>query len=417
MKSLLTTLCLVLLCQFVYAQRIKTDKFEYKYIKLPLNPLDKSIKNYQSFVTSSYDAENTRLKNEYEAEKQKAEDDYQREMAEYPAKVKEADEKYERDMAEWKKKSLVDKFVEKRILEENNKPQKQVVNKPYKRFVQEPALKKSYDYAPLANTYLQLEGFENNPNNAVQIIATLNGFEYTSPKQVSEVKKEMIASNGTVNSVNVTYYNIEFTYRHTMSVKAVGPDGRELFNITPQELNSYKVYKSPQTKTSQQINELQLKSMFEEKVLQENLTLLSDLVNDRIGYRRQPRNAALDYVNDKKVDYSDLLLAYNEGLSGLMTIAIDEESAKVKISKATELWNKALKESNLNDKKARIDKDVTMSLYFNLLECHFASRNLEEADKVLSAMGMVQMSNQDRKNKEKYDELFIDLRKRVLTNK
>ena len=157
--------------------------------------------------------------------------------------------------------------------------------------------------------------------------------------------------------------------------------------------------------------------MFEEKDLQENLTLLSDLVNDRIGYRRQPRNDALDYVNDKKVDYSDLLLAYNEGLSGLMTIAIDEESAKVKISKATELWNKALKESNLNDKKARIDKDVTMSLYFNLLECHFASRNLEEADKVLSAMGMVQMSNQDRKNKEKYDELFIDLRKRVLTNK
>ena len=357
------------------------------------------------------------MKAEYEAEKQKAEDDFQRETAEYPVKVKEADEKYEKEMAEWKKKSLVDKFVEKRILEENNKPQKQVVNKPYKRYVQEPALKKSYDYAPLANTYLQLEGFENNPNNAVQIIATLNGFEYTSPKQVSEVKKEMIASNGTVNSVNVTYYNIEFTYRHTMSVKAVGPDGRELFNITPQELNTYKVYKSPQTKTSQQINELQLKSMFEEKVLQENLTLLSDLVNDRIGYRRQPRNATLDYVNDKKVDYSDLLLAYNEGLSGLMTIAIDEESAKAKISKATELWNKALKESNLTDKKARIDKDVTMSLYFNLLEYHFASRNLEEADKVLSAMGMVQMSNPDRKNKEKYDELFIDLRKRVLTNK
>jgi hypothetical protein len=27
------------------------------------------------------------------------------------------------------------------------------------------------------------------------------------------------------------------------------------------------------------------------------------------------------------------------------------------------------------------------------------------------------MSNQDRKNKEKYDELFVDLRKRILTNK
>ena len=417
MRSILFLSCLMLICQFSYAQKIKTDKFDYKYIKLPTNPLDKSVKNYQSLVLASYDDENNRLKAEYEAEKQKAEDDFQRETAEYPVKLKEADEKFEKEMAEWKKKSLVDKFVEKKILEENNKPQKQVVNKPYKRYVQEPKLKRSYDNAPLANTYLQLEGFVNDPNNAVQIIATMNGFEYTAPKQVSEVRKEMQTSNGTVNSVNVTYYNIEFTYRHTMSVKVIGPDGRELFNLSPQELNSYKVYKSTATKTTQAIDEKQLVNMFDEKILQENLTFLGNLVNDRIGYKREPRSTSLDYVNDKKVDYSDLLQAYNEGLSGLMTIAADEESGKTKIAKATEFWKNALAESNLTDKKARIDKDVTMSLYFNLLEAYFATRNIEEADKVFSKMASVQLSNQDRKNKEKYEELFIDLRKRVLTNK
>ena len=401
----------------MYSQRIKTDKFEYKYIKLPLNPLNKSIKNYQSVVLASYDDENNRLKAEYEAEKQKAEDDFQRETAEYPVKVKEAEEKYEKDMAEWKKKPLVDKFVEKNILEENNKPQKQVVNKPYKRYVQEPKLKKSYDNAPLANTYLQLDGFVNDPNNAVQIIGTMNGFEYTQPKLVNEVRKEMQTTNGNVNSVNVTYYYVEFTYRHTMSVKAIGPDGRELFNLSPQELNTYKVYKSTATKTTQVVDEKQLVNMFDEKILQENLTFLGNLVNDRIGYKREPRNTSLDYVNDKKVDYTDLLQAYNEGLSGLMTIAADEESAKTKVAKATELWNKALSESNLTDKKARIDKDVTMSIYFNLLEAYFATRNIEEADKVFSKMATVQMSNQDRKNKEKYEELFVDLRKRILTNK
>jgi pentatricopeptide repeat protein len=58
-----------------------------------------------------------------------------------------------------------------------------------------------------------------------------------------------------------------------------------------------------------------------------------------------------------------------------------------------------------------------MSIYFNLLEAYFATRNIEEADKVFSKMASVQLSNQDRKNKEKYEELFIDLRKRVLTNK
>jgi hypothetical protein len=202
-----------------------------------------------------------------------------------------------------------------------------------------------------------------------------------------------------------------------MSVKAIGPDGRELFNLSPQELNTYKVYRSTATKTTQAIDEKQLVNMFDEKILQENLTFLGNLVNDRIGYRREPRSTSLDYVNDKKVDYSDLLQAYNEGLSGLMTIAADEESGKSKIAKATEFWKNALAESNLTDKKARIDKDVTMSLYFNLLEAYFATRNIEEADKIFSKMASVQLSNQDRKNKEKYEELFIDLRKRILANK
>ena len=417
MRSILILSCLMLICQFSFAQRIKTDKFDYKYIKLPTNPLDKSIKNYQSTVFSSYDEENNRLKNEYELEKQKAEAEFQKETAEYPAKVKEAEEKYEREMAEWKKKSLVDKFVEKKILEENNKPQKQVVNQPYKRFVSEPKLKKSYDYGSLANTYLQLDGFENNPNNAVQIIATLNGFEYTPPKQMTEVKKEMSASNGNVTTNNVTYYNIEFTYRHTMSVKAIGPDGREIFNLSPQELNTYKVYKSTATKTAQPINEQQLISTFEEKILQENLAFIGGLVNDKIGFKRELRSSSLDYVNDKKGEYTDLLQAYNEGMSGLMSIAVDEESGKSKISKATEIWHKALKESSLTDKKARIDKDVTMSIYFNLLECYFAAKDLDEADKVFTTLSAVQLSNQDRKNKEKYQELFIDLRKRILSNK
>jgi hypothetical protein len=58
-----------------------------------------------------------------------------------------------------------------------------------------------------------------------------------------------------------------------------------------------------------------------------------------------------------------------------------------------------------------------MSIYFNLLECCFATRNIDEADKIFSTLSTVQLSNQDRKNKEKYQELFIDLKKRILANK
>ena len=122
-------------------------------------------------------------------------------------------------------------------------------------------------------------------------------------------------------------------------------------------------------------------------------------------------------VMDKKVDYSDLLQAYNEALSGLMSISVDEESAKTKINKAIDLWNAALKESNLTDKKARIDKDITISIYFNLLECYFATRNVIEADKVMSAIGGIQISPKDRKLKEAYETIYVDLRKRLAVNR
>jgi hypothetical protein len=400
----------------LFAQRIKSDKFDYKYIKLPAEPIDKSIKSYQSAIYAPFEVENQRLRNEYEAEKIKAEEDYQRDLAAYPELVKAADEKYAKEMEAWKKKSLVDKIVEKEILNENNKPQKPNVNKPYKRNVPEPQLKKSYDFNALASTYLQLEGFEKNTQNAVQIVATLNGFEYIRPKQVTEVKKVTTAANGNVTTNDVTYYSIEFSYRHTMSVKAVLPDGREILNLSPQELNTYKVYKSNGTTTSQPIVEDQLVRTYEEKILQENLTLLGNLVNDKIGYKREQRNAVLEYPVDKKVNYSDMLQAYNEALSGLMSISVDEESAKSKINKAIELWNTALKESDVNDKKARIDKDITISIYFNMLECYFATRNIAEADKVFSALGGIQISNADRKTKEKFETLFVELRKRVSVN-
>jgi hypothetical protein len=416
MKSFtLLSLC-ILASMNVFAQRIKSDKFDYKYIKLPAEPIDKSIKNYQSAIFAPFEIENQRLRNEYEAEKIKAEEDYQKELAAYPELVKAADEKYAKEMEAWKKKSLVDKIVEKEILNENNKPQKPNISKPYKRNVPEPQLKKSYDFNALASTYLQLEGFEKNTQNAVQIVATLNGFEYIRPKQVTEVKKVTSASNGNVTTSDVTYYSIEFSYRHTMSVKAVLPDGREILNLTPQELNTYKVYKSNGTTTSQPINEEQLVRTYEEKILQENLTLLGNLVNDKIGYKREQRNAVLEYPVDKKVNYSDMLQAYNEALSGLMSISVDEESGKAKINKALELWNTALKESDLNDKKARIDKDITISIYFNMLECYFATRNIAEADKVFSALGGIQISNADRKTKEKFETLFVELRKRISVN-
>ncbi len=416
MTKITTTLflSLLLICKLGITQNIKDEYVEYRFIKLPLTPLPSNIQNYQSFIDAPYESENKRLQEKYEAEKRLADEEYQMEKAAYPAKVKAAEDKYNAEMEEWKKKSFGEKLVEKQILGENNKPVKQIPYAPYPRTVRMPELKTTYNYPVLASTYLILDGFANKQENAVKIEVTLYGYDYTEPRQLSEQKSVMSFANGSSQTSIVTYYYNEFSYRHTMSVKVTAPDGKELFNITPQELNTYKIYKSAQTTTPAPFNPQLLVKTFEEKILQENLIFINNLVNDKIGYKRVNRKAELNYVKSKDETYQDLLIAYNDATAGLKLLVDDESSAKTKLNNAIDLWNKALLESDMKDKKARIDKDVTLAIYFNLLECYFATNNFAGSEKTINALNAIDLSSSKRKLKEDYEALFNDAKKRAL---
>ncbi len=416
LKIILLTF-IILNCHFTFAQNIKDEDVEYNYIKLPLNPLPGSIKNYQSSIFANYEEENKIKKAKYEAEKKIADDNYDKEKAVYPSKVKAAEDKFNREMEEWKKKSLGEKVLEKQVLGENNKPVKQIPSPPYPISVQLPDLKTSYDYPVVAKTYLILDGFTDKPDNAVKIDVILYGYDYTEPRQLSEQKTVASYANGQTQSNNVTYYHNEFSYRHTMSVKVTTPEGKELFNISPQELNTYKIYKSPETATPAPFNPQMLVKTYEEKILQENLIIINNIVNDKIGYKRVKRKIELSFVKSKDETYQDLLIAYNDASAGLKILIDDEINAKKKIDNAIELWNKALLESDIKNKKARIDKDVTLAIYFNLLECYFANKDISNLEKVIASLNTMDLSSSKRKLKEQYEELNNDLKKRISNNK
>jgi Skp family chaperone for outer membrane proteins len=417
MRNICALLLLLNFTNLSFAQNTKSEKVDYSYIQLPMNPLSASIKNYQSFIIAAYEADNRKKQAEYDAQMASAEADFQKEQAAYPSKVKAAEDKFSREMEEWEKKSLAEKVVEKQLLNENNKPVKQIPSPPYKRSVQAPKLKTSYDYPVLASTTIKLDGYNNFPDGAVKIEVTLYGFEYTTPRQLTEQKSVVSSANGTTTTSQVTYYHVEFTYRHTMSVRVTAPDGSELFVLSPSELNNYKTYKSAESKTSVSFSEEQLVKTYEEKILQENLKLINDLVNDRIGFRRVNRASELHYVKSKDETYADLMNAFNEGSTGLKMILDDQNGAINKLQKSNELWEAALTESDVANKKARIDKDVTIIVCFNLLESYFALGKVEEGEKVIEKMNTISLSGSERKTKEAYELAFTDLKKRIEANK
>lgn len=400
----------------LFGQNLKSEDIKYNYSKLPTNPIQPRVANYMSSMSSSSDEENAKMLAQYEKDKAQAEADYQREMAEYPGKVKAADEKFEKEMAAYNEKSLAKKIVEKQLLNENTKPVKDYVPQPYRRTVPQPNVKTSYDYPSLAATYLKLDGFSKLPDNALSYHVNMQGFEHSQPMVKTEVKKEATRINNVSTVADVTYYFVEFTYRNPMSVRVANAANQEIYFVAPTELSEYKTYKSTSTKTSPSSDYAAILKTVEEKVLKENLTFINHLVNDRIGYEITPRETSLDYIKSKNDEYNDYNDAYNNALAGLKTLITNEESAKQKLALAVEQWNTILKESDIYNKKARIDKDVTTAIYFNLLECYFALRNNTEAESILSILERMDISNRDKKLKEKYVTLFMDLAGRKNAN-
>jgi hypothetical protein len=397
------------------AQNIKSEDLKYNYVKLPSNPIQPRVLNYQSSLSSSSDEENSKLMAEYEKEKARADADYDREMAEYPIKLKAADEKYEKEMAAYNEKSLGKKILEKQLLNENTKPVKDYVPQPYKRTVPKPNIKTTYDYPSLASTYLKLDGYVKGQNGLTYHV-NMQGFENSQPVVKTEIKKESKIVNNVATNADVTYYYVEFTYRNPMSVRIANASNQDVFYVAPTELTEFKTYKSSSSKTSPSSDFSAIIRTVEEKVLADNLKFINHLVNDRIGYEITEREVSLDYVKSKKDEYQDVMDAYNNQLLGLKSLVSNEVVANEKLKKAVSQWNEILKESDLENKKARIDKEVATSIYFNLLECYFALRNNSDVEQVMTALNKCDLSNKNKKLKEKYSELFLDLEGRKIVN-
>lgn len=401
---------LLIVGNICYGQKIKSDQVTYFYNKPPAIQVDKSVKNYQVVMDPAYEAKNQQLLKDYNDAKRAAIEKYRKELADYPAQVRAADARYDKDIADYNKKSLGNKIVD------GGKPQRQLPPKPYFVDVAPPDLQPSYDYSALGATYINLQGYQNAPDNALKIVVTLFGFDHTQPRNMDEQTENVKIGGGNGGVSKATYYHTEFSYRHPMTVKVFGPDGKEQLSLTPPELNSYKIYKSDATTTPLRINTELLIKTYSEKILQENLKFINNLLNDKYGFAKVQRVATLYYIKNDDANYQDLTTAFNEASSGLIMLQQDYTSGKSKLDKACGLWNNALKESDPNNKKARINKDITLALYFNLLEAYFAEGDVTGGQSTLDKMSGINLSMSDRRTKIGYDMLFSELKARQQTN-
>ncbi|KQR71146.1 hypothetical protein [Pedobacter sp. Leaf176] len=407
-------LCFTFFCNAIYAQKLKTESIIYSYNRLPSSSL-KGARNYQVNIEAAYETKNKQLLDDYHTQKKMAQSKFDKEMAAYSGLQKDANERYAKAITEYNKKKLGTKILEKSLLE-SGKPQPEIIAKPYLENIDPPRLQSSYDYQTLADTYIQLDGFQKEKENAIKILILLYGFDNTVPRNVSEEDSRLVFANGSSSTKKIISYHNEFSYRHPMAVKVYDPAGKEILSLTPPELNSYKIYKSPSSDRYTTVNSELLIKTNEEKILQENFKFLSNLLNDRYGYSSVKRTVNLYYIKNADDNYKDLTTAFNEASSGLLLLQQDELSAGVKLNKACALWISALKEADFNNKKSRINKEIAMGIYFNLLEAYYATGNVREGQINLEKINVMSMANEDRRIKLDYDIRFAELKKRQSLN-
>ena len=407
---------LTVCCSFAaMGQKLKSETIAYSYTRPPAVPI-KGLTNYQVKFEAAYEARNKQLLKDYQGQLQAAREKYRNDMAEYPKLQKEANDRYDREMAEYNKKSTGKKLTERALLSAG-KPVREVIQRPYMQEVEKPVLQSSYDYGMIADTYIQLDGYHKDPANALKILVLLYGFDHTVPRTMDE-QSDNIGLGGAAGTrtSKSTYYHTEFSYRHPMAVKVFTPDGKEVLSLTPPELNSYNIYKSASTDQPKRINSELLLKTSEEKILQDNLKFMNTLLNDKFAFSKVTREATLYYIKDGDKGYTDLTTAFNEASSGLLTLQVDANMARTKLQKGADLWNAALKESDISNKKARINRDITLGIYFDLLEAYFAIGDVANGQATLEKLNGMSLSNNERRNKLQFDMLFAELKNRQQQN-
>ena len=408
MKNIFSA-ALVLTACLSFGQNMKKEKMTVSYIQPPMVHLEDGM-GYTSQVILDYEEEiNTELA--------KAEEEYQQALAEYPEKEATAkaayDQRYaeyEKALEEWNSKGTMGKIIEKQVLE-NNKPSAPgsyyPPSKPYKRQVTH---QKLFNADQLASTYCRIDGLNQDPNG-VQIEVHLFGFENDDPvvkkKEYTQVDSKTKAKKTIIKS------HWEFNYRHSMSLRAVHPNGTIIFDEVPSSIADYKLYASAdETRSHPSTNANTFVENLQPKIVETNMGVINWMLNDKLGTTEQKRDVQIIFVKNKKGEYDDLENAMFDAKEGYNMLTSRPDEAKAKIASAIEAWEGALAEGDMDDKKARINKKVLPDLYKNLLLACALTEEFTRAEDHYNATLRLDFSRGDENDLKEFKLLVDDLKAR-----
>jgi hypothetical protein len=406
MKKTLVAILFCMVSVSVFSQNVIDRKVNFEYIRLPLQPINKFIKNYQSFAVLEYESEIKARKDAFAKSVADAEKQYNADIADYDKKVKDAGARYAQDMAVYNINKKANPSAIQPVLTLPAKPEKitPVDNYYYP---------KTFNQETLAGN-INLDGYKKAPDNAVIITAMLKGFQYTEPQmKVNEVSK---TKDGVAYKEKEYYY--ELSYRHPMGLKVEVPGQGIVLNEYFEDLNRYTVYNTQKYKSDtllmKSFNKFTFLSGLEDQLVVNNLKYMNDILNNRFGFTKLNAQEEIFLVQAKKFQYPDYQQAFEATTLGLGQLSADVQRtvAAQNLNSAVGIWENALKESQPENKKARVNGNVTTATFFNIALVSIYANEFGKAEIYLNKIFASDASKREQRRVERIKAFLKDQKSR-----
>lgn len=125
------------------------------------------------------------------------------------------------------------------------------------------------------------------------------------------------------------------------------------------------------------------KSDYRSSLIAKKVGELNAEVNDKFCFPVKKLLIRSAHVKPKKHNYDDYEKIFLDMKAGFDVVKIDEnniDAAKESLNKAIDGFEALLKESNTENKKARINHDITAALYLNIGHCYLFMKDYEKAN-------------------------------------
>lgn len=437
MKPFLTLL-FITNALFTFGQRFDNKKVNFQYIQFPLVPV-KGVSNYNTTMVCAYEQKVQQMKQQHQnvlnalevnyqndvakfiSDSIAAENDYQLAAVKYIDDLQKAEVDYQNAMKAYNKhvSTLVATGATNNLAAPKKqfvaKPTKRTVNRPIKGTISEPYYPKIFDWDKLKTNYVQIEGLNELNENAIQVILTFNGIELGN-NSVKETKKTTRTEQG--DTIIIKKYIGTIQGRHTFKVQVFSPDGTTLMD---EDFAGSKGYTSNSTsemnsrqEATDMLNQIAFLEGLENKIMRNNLSNLKKILNDRFGFLSKSRSTNIRMYFHKKMNYPEYSNAYQSILMAYPNLKDRTSRAALlqHLNAAIQEWENALAQSDLNDKKARINQKVSKFTCLMLAEAYMWKDDFNNADAYIARLKSMNPKMNEKKWMQELEILLASQKRR-----